>query len=256
MIAVGLDTGSIFVKAVVMDGDDVVASGIVSTSGDISRQAHALIREVLSKAGIERTQMDCLGVTGAGAERIKDADFSEDLLTCLGAAAAFYLPGVRYIIDMGGQSITSLEINQDGEVMMFMRNDKCASGSGRLLEVMSQKLNLDISDIDKVASDATGAVEISSQCGVFAESEVITQVNNGESVGAVMAGVCSSVARMAAAQGRKSNMNGHFTITGGVAKINTVTRVLQEKLGARLCPFPADPQLAAAIGAALLGDPD
>jgi activator of 2-hydroxyglutaryl-CoA dehydratase len=122
--------------------------------------------------------------------------------------------------------------------------------------VMSEKLNLDITAIDAAVASAAGPVEISSQCGVFAESEVISHVNNGESVGAVIAGVCSSVARMAAAQGRKSNMNGRFTITGGVAKLETVTRIVQEKLGAQLCPFPADPQLAAAIGAALLGDPE
>jgi predicted CoA-substrate-specific enzyme activase len=254
MITAGLDIGSLFTKAVIMRGDEVVASGMVRTSGDISQQAHALIRDVLIRGGIERTRVECLGVTGAGAEAIKDADFSEDLLACLGAVAAFYLPDVRYVIDIGGQSMTSLQVNEDGEVIVFLRNDKCASGSGRLLEVMSQKLKLDISEIDSATSSAAEPMEISSQCGVFAESEVITHVNNGESVGAVMAGVCSSVARMAAAQGRKSNVRGRFTVTGGVAKIKSVTRIVQEKLGEELCPFPADPQLAAAIGAALLGD--
>ncbi|MBN1656578.1 MAG: hypothetical protein JXA30_22595 [Deltaproteobacteria bacterium] len=256
MNTIGLDIGNLFTKAVLMRGDDLAAASVVRTSGDIPRQAHALIREIVDEAGLMRDRIDCLGVTGAGAEAIKDADFSEDTLACLAAAAVFYLSDVRTVIDLGGQSITSIQIDPDGEVIGFLRNDKCAAGSGRLLEVMSEKLNLTVADLDRAVARAAKQLEISNQCGVFAESEVITHINNGESVESVMAGVCSSVARIVVAQARKSNPIGRFTITGGVAKIAAVTRIVHEKLGGEFCPFPADPQLATAIGAALLGDPE
>jgi predicted CoA-substrate-specific enzyme activase len=186
---------------------------------------------------------------------IADADFTEDTLVCISAGAAFYLPDIRFTIDVGGQSITAIAMNQDAEVTNFMRNDKCASGSGRFLEMMSDKLKVGISEIDARAADSKKTVEISNQCGVFAEGEVISHINNGERVADVMAGVCSSVARMTAAQGRRFGITGDYTITGGVAKISSVTSTVRDKLGGNYHTFPHDPQLAAAIGAALLGDP-
>ncbi|HUT53738.1 MAG TPA: acyl-CoA dehydratase activase [bacterium] len=256
MIAIGCDVGSLFAKAVVMDGDKLLASRIARTTGNVASELEDLLSAVVSDAGASRNKVERLVATGAGADLVPGADLCEDGVACVAAAAAYYLPDVQLAIDIGGQSITALLLDPDGDVVNFMRNDKCASGSGRFLEMMSEKLNLDVSEVDRETAAAKGPVELTAQCGVFAESEVITHVNAGASRPDVMAGVCAAVAKIVVAQGRRFGSAGHYTLTGGVARTQAVTRIIRQKLPGTFHQFPFDPQLAAAIGAALLADTD
>jgi predicted CoA-substrate-specific enzyme activase len=254
MITLGCDIGSLFSKAVVLDEDEVVASRIIRTTGNIADEIGGLLKEVMKDAGLSRDQVDCMVGTGKGANFLKDADFIEDEINCVGVAASYYLPEVRLTIEVGGQSITSILLGGEGEVINYMRNDKCASGSGRFLEVMSEKLDVGMSEIDEAVKNSQNPVEMSNQCAVFAESEVITYLNNGEKTTDIIAGVCGSVAKMVAGQGMRFTKVDHYTITGGVAKIGAITNIVHEKLPGAFHRFPHDPQFAAAIGAALLGD--
>ncbi len=256
MICMGCDIGSLFSKAVILDGDDLIAGKVMRTTGNIADEIEELLKAVIQEAGIDRNKVDRLVGTGNGADLLKGAEFVEDIVTCVGAASGFYVPEVQLAIDIGGQSITSMLLNEDGEVTNFMRNDKCASGSGRFLEVMSDKLKMEIASIDETVAQSSRSVEISAQCGVFAESEVITHVNAGEKTPDIIAGICSSVANIVVAQGRRFGEADHYTLTGGVARIDSVCKIIRQKLGGTFHPFPHDPQLAAAIGAALLGDSD
>ncbi len=254
MICVGVDMGSLFCKAVVLDDDELMASRIIPTTGTIAQETAGLIEGVIKDAGLSRDRVDALVATGKGSDLLTDSDFVEDDINCVGVAAGYYLPDIRLVIDVGGQSITSILLDEEGDVKNFMRNDKCASGSGRFLEVMSNKLNLGMDSIDETASRAESPVEIGSQCGVFAESEVITHLNNGEKVSDIIAGVAAAVAKMVAAQGRRFDQAGEYSLTGGVSRLSSVTAVVAKRLGKDPQKFPFDPQLAAAIGAALLGD--
>ncbi len=254
MITMGCDLGSLLSKAVILDGDDLIAAKIIRTTGNIAEEIPELLAAVTEEAGIESGKVDCLVGTGSGADLIKGAEFVEDIITCVAAASSFYLPEVQLSIDIGGQSITSMLLNEDGEVTNFMRNDKCAAGSGRFLEVMSEKLDVELAGIDESVARSTKPVMISAQCGVFAESEVITHLNSGEETSDIIAGVCISVANIVVSQARRFGMADHYTLTGGVARIDFVGRIIREKLGGTFHRFPHDPGLAAAIGAALLGD--
>ena len=81
----------------------------------------------------------------------------EDQITCVAAAGDYYLEEVELVIDIGGQSITTIRIDQDGDGENYMRNDKCASGSGRFLEGISNKLDVDIACLDQEAARAAAA---------------------------------------------------------------------------------------------------
>jgi activator of 2-hydroxyglutaryl-CoA dehydratase len=72
----------------------------------------------------------------------------------------------------------------------------------------------------------------------------------------IVAGICGSIGRIAASQGRRVRGARRFTITGGVARFRSVVRVVRERLELDYVPFPENPQLAAALGAALLEDDD
>lgn len=252
-MTMGVDIGNIFSKAVVWKDEELVASGIIDTTGNISEEVGGLLEEVIKSAGVEKKDLECIVATGSGADLVSEAEYEDDEVTCVGIAAKSLVPEIDLAIDIGGQSITSLLLDEDGEVVDFMRNDKCASGSGRFLEVMSDALGVEVPEIDETVALSKKPVLISSQCGVFAESEIITHVNEGEKTADIIAGICDSVANIVVAQARRFGMADNYTITGGVARVGTVVRVINEKLGGSFHGFPHDPRLAAAIGAAIIG---
>lgn len=256
MMTLGIDVGNLLTKVVVLDADRMVASGMMPTTGNVAEEVAGLVESVLGDAGVKRADIGSVAVTGSGAELSGEGDVFEDEVTCVAAAAAYYLPEINMVVDVGGQSITSILLDEDGDVVNFMRNDKCASGSGRFLEVMSNAVGVDIDQIDTVARRSKGSVSISSQCGVFAESEVITHVNAGEDPDDIVSGLCDSVASIVSAQARRFTAGDRYTLTGGVARIGSVTERINERLDGDFSEFPHDPRLAACIGAALLAGLD
>jgi predicted CoA-substrate-specific enzyme activase len=248
----GIDVGNVLSKVVMLDSDRLVASGIMDTTGNVASEIEGLVGSVLTEAGLDLGRVGASAGTGSGAALLDGTDFREDEVTCVAAAAAYLLPEINMVVDIGGQSIASILIDEDGDVVNFMRNDKCASGSGRFLEVMSNAIGIGIDEIDGTVAEAKKAVSISSQCGVFAESEVITHLNAGEEPTDIVAGLCDAVASIVAAQARRFSAGDKYTLTGGVARIESVARGVREKLGGTYYRFPQDPMLAAAIGAALL----
>jgi predicted CoA-substrate-specific enzyme activase len=181
-------------------------------------------------------------------------DFEEETMSCVGVAVRQHLTEVTLVLDVGGQSITSMLLDREGDVVNFMRNDKCASGSGRFLEVMSQALGIPITELDQSAARAARPAPISSQCGVFVESEVITHLNAGIDPAEISAGLCDSVARIVVSQARRFAGDDKiaYSLTGGVARVQSVVDLICQRLEGTYNPFPLDPQLAAAYGAALL----
>ena len=256
MKSMGCDIGSLFSKAVIMDGERLLASRVIETTGNIAGDIEGLLEALCKEAGMDPSSLDGIVGTGSGAEFVEDADFLEDEIACIGWAARCFLPDVELVVDIGGQSITSILLDDEGDVVDFMRNDKCASGTGRFLEVMSNAVGIPVERIDEAASQASKQVSLSSQCGVFMESEVITHVNNGESPQDIVAGLCDSVARIVTSQARRFGMGNNYTFTGGVAKLNSVVDLICSRLDGEYMPFPQDAHLAAAIGAALLAEAD
>jgi len=237
----GVDVGMRFTKAVLWE-NGVVSSIIEETRGDL--------KPVLEK--IKQLSFNFCCSTGSGADLVEFAGVNEDDMACL-AIAARDLVDADFVLDIGGQSITAISLDKDGNVIDFMRNDKCASGSGRFLEVMASALGLDIDSIDKAVSEADRKLSITSQCAVFAESEVISYVNEGERRENIIAAVCDSITKLVVSQANRFGIRGGYTITGGVARFRSITDRVVNAIGGEYVEFP-HPQLAAAIGAAIVAE--
>lgn len=256
MITLGLDVGSIFTKAVLLKDDGIAASLVRETVGDISQRIGGMIDELLDTAGVAPDQVKACVSSGQGEDLVAQADFSEDEIACIAVATRHLLPDTELTIDIGGQSITTILSDPQGNILNYMRNDKCASGSGRFIEVISGALGVAVDDIDRTIEASRSKVPVSTQCAVFAESEVISHVNRGEAVPDIIAGVCDSTARIIVSQALRIGAVKGFTVTGGVALISGVVNVLKERLKGEYRPLPIDPRLAVAYGAALIGRED
>jgi len=252
LIVLGIDAGNLFSKAVLLDEDCLLSSSISETTGNVCSCVDSIVSEVLEKSGVTREDVKLFAVTGGGSELIEGLYLREDDVLCIAAAGAYYLPDVEMVVDIGGQSITSILIDEDGDVVDFMRNDKCASGSGRFLEILSGAAGIPIKDLSNAVELAENPVKIRSQCGVFAESEVISYLNEGKKPADILWGLCDAVAGIVAAQARRFPGVKKYTITGGVARIDALTSRIENKLEKEYLKFPHDPMLGAALGAALI----
>ena len=251
-ITLGVDAGSVLCKVVLLRDRQVAAWRAVPTRGDLVSVIQPLLADLLSEVGLVRSDAAALAATGRFRQMVPGADLQEEDLACVGWAAREVLPLVEQVLEVGGQSITAMTLDAEGEVTDFVRNDKCASGSGRFLEVMAEALGTGVEGLDRAAREAPRAAPVSDQCGVFVESEVVSLLNAGEPPGVIAAGLCDAVARIVAAQTRRLGPPGCFTITGGVGRLTTVADRVAQHLQAEHQPFPGDPGLAAAMGAALI----
>ena len=162
----------------------------------------------------------------------------------------FLIPGVRTIIDIGGQDAKAIKLNAKGKMDNFVMNDKCAAGTGRFLDVMAKVLETEISNLEKLDAAAEDPVSISNTCTVFAESEVISHLSANVSKKDIVAGIHNSVAKRVASLAKRIGIQDEVVMVGGVARNGGVVRAMGEALGKKVV-VPQQAQLTGAIGAAL-----
>ena len=211
--------------------------------------AERALEEALKQAKLQREDIDAMVTTGYGRTAITDGDKSITEITCHARGAHFLNPEVRTVIDVGGQDSKVIRLDENGAVANFVMNDKCSAGTGKFLEVMTNRLGLTQKELSELASQGKD-VTISSMCTVFAESEVISLIGKGTSREDIAYGVVESVA-VKVAQLISQLGGNHYFLTGGLCEDEYVISRLSHALNAPVESMPLA-RYAGAIGAALL----
>jgi len=247
-VAIGVDAGSTTWKGVVIDSaGEILGSVVVAAEPLVEQQTN---REVAKLREATQTPGDTpVGATGYGRKRV-GADRAITEITCH-ARGAFHRTGrAGVLVDMGGQDSKVIRIGPDGMVADFAMNDKCAAGTGRFLEVLLGRLKVAWDQVPGLVDSAESAVSVSSTCTVFAESEVISLMAEGEPVEGILKGVHQSLAsRVAALAGTIPTGTAVF-MSGGVALGQVMVDAMSAALGREVTVLP-EPQLVGALGAAL-----
>jgi len=251
MITVGVDVGSITAKAAVINDDGIAATKVILTGYNSKNAGKQVFKGVLANAGIESSQVDCIIATGYGRNSVNFADKAVTEITCHAAGAHYLNPDIRSIIDIGGQDSKAIVINENGKVIDFAMNDKCAAGTGRFLEVMARALEVNLDEFGNMSLKADNAASISSLCTVFAESEVVSLISKGENRQNIIAGIHESIASRVVAMGNRIGLRDPVMMTGGVAKNIGVVRALEKKINTSIS-VSENAQVTGAIGAGLI----
>jgi predicted CoA-substrate-specific enzyme activase len=172
-------------------------------------------------------------------------------ITCHAKGAHGLAPNLRTVIDIGGQDCKVISVSPKGTVLEFSMNDRCAAGTGRFFEAMARALNCGLEGISALENQGDEPCIISNQCSVFAESEVVTLVNEGIDIKNIIAGINSSVASRLMSMSRRVGVIEDVALTGGCSKNHGLAKALAEKLKITLQKLPEDPQIVGALGAAL-----
>ena len=250
IFTMGIDVGSTASKCVILkDGKDLVAKSLVAVGTGTTGPARA-IAEVLENAGMTREEMDFVLATGYGRNSLDGlADLQMSELSCHARGAAFLFPEVRTVIDIGGQDVKVIEI-ENGIMKNFVMNDKCAAGTGRFLDVMARVLEVNVEDLGRLGDQSTKEIGISSTCTVFAESEVISQLAVGTDKRDIINGIHKSVAGRVSGLCNRVGVRDLVVMTGGVAQNHGIVKALREQLGHEIHTSPLT-QYNGALGAAL-----
>ena len=249
----GIDSGSTTTNVVILDKNKKIqATMIIPTGAGARLSAEKSLDQAVEKAGIQKEEIVQIVTTGYGRAYIDTGDKSITEITCHAKGAHYLDPKVGTVIDIGGQDIKAIRVDENGGVKNFLMNDKCAAGTGRFLEMMARTLGLSLEELSKRGLDWKEDVVISSMCTVFAESEVISLVAQNKDLDDIIHGLNKSVAsKVAALTSRLGKQDpGHYMMTGGVAKNKGITQALEEKLGVELSIYE-EAQLCGALGAAL-----
>jgi predicted CoA-substrate-specific enzyme activase len=246
----GIDIGSTASKCVILrDGKEIVSKSLISVGAGTSGPQRA-IAEVLENAGMTRDQMAYVLATGYGRNSLEGiADHQMSELSCHAKGASFLFPDVHTVIDIGGQDVKVLQI-ENGMMTNFVMNDKCAAGTGRFLDVMARVLEVKVEELGDLAAKSTKDVAISSTCTVFAESEVISQLAMDTDKCDIINGIHHSVAARVAGLAHRVGVRELVVMTGGVAQNSGVVKALEEELGHTIHTSPLT-QYNGALGAAL-----
>ena len=246
----GIDIGSTASKCIMLaDGKDIVAKSLVAVGAGTSGPQRA-ISDVLENAGKTREDMAFTLATGYGRNSMMElADQQMSELSCHAKGAAFLFPDVHTVVDIGGQDVKVLQI-ENGVMTNFVMNDKCAAGTGRFLDVMARVLEVKVEDLGDLGAQSTKNVSISSTCTVFAESEVISQLSQDTAKCDIINGIHHSVAARVAGLAHRVGIREQVVMTGGVAQNKGVVSALEDELGCIIHTSPLT-QYNGALGAAL-----
>ncbi len=253
MITAGCDIGSLTAKAVILrDGEEIIGYDIIRVKTNPGASAREALERASEKAGVSNTEIEAIVGTGYGKDSVPFASQTVSEISCHARGAWWSLPSVRTIIDIGGQDSKAIRIDENGNVARYIYNDKCAAGTGRFLEVMAKALDVDLAQMGELAEKSTETIRISNQCVIFAETEVVSLINEGRETCDIIRGLHHAMANRVASLAKSIEVHEEVVMTGGVAKNSGMFSALSEGLGLPVRALPIDPQINGALGAALM----
>jgi predicted CoA-substrate-specific enzyme activase len=241
---IGIDLGSTAAKVVVLGTREW---RFVLPAGWSSLATAAEIRQRLESQGIDLGRAVVVA-TGYGRGAVKYATRQITEITCHGAGCAVEYPDCT-VIDIGGQDTKIIWLSH-GKVTDFLMNDKCSAGTGKFVEIMANRLEVEIDTLFTLAESGSPLV-ISSLCTVFAESEIIGQMAAGRKREDIAAGVVDSVAAKVAGLALQRSLRETVLLTGGLSHLPFFAACLSRKLRHPVLNLPQG-RFSGAYGAALL----
>jgi predicted CoA-substrate-specific enzyme activase len=250
-VKVGVDLGSAAVKAVLVEGDEIVWRGQAPTAPGQAALAKSLWLRGLSELGLNDSAVLGVAATGYGQNLCALAEARVDEISA-NAAGLFRLSHgqARRAVNIGGQDVKIIRLDAEGNVADFKMNDKCAAGTGRFFDLTARLLDVPLADFPKISQSAQAGVTLNSTCVVFAETEIVSLMAQGVAVGDIVHALHGSVARRVASLLGRADLEEEIWLDGGPALNSALAEALADELMAevRVTDWP---QYTVAYGAAL-----
>ena len=254
-ITAGIDVGSTYTKAILLDeGGEILGRAVRPSGFKLGVAADQVFHTCLSEAGLQRGDVRYVVSTGMGRHRVEFRNVQATDLTAGARGVGRLFPGTRTVLDVGGQTMKASRLDVAARVLSFRLNDKCAAGTGAFLEKTARYMGYTTSEIGPLMATSKESVPISGVCAVFAESEVINHLSLGTPPSDIMQGAIESLVSRSVQLMKRVKGEPEYTLIGGILRFSTMAQAVRNQLGSDVnVPDVEMVQFVSALGAAILG---
>jgi len=252
MITAGIDVGTGSIKVLILDGDRILSKAILVSGLEESKAIESAFDEAVSKAGISEDSIEFSIATGAGAKNASNVRETVTDITSAARGAFFLIPQARTVIDVGSEQARAVKCNENGDVIDFATNEKCAAGAGAFIEAMARAVETDFNQFVALSFESNKDIPLNAQCAVFAESEVVSLINSDATTADISRAINRSIGERTSSMTRRIGLEEKVVLIGGVALnagfVDSLGKFLKMEI-----VVPEDPIFVNALGAALIG---
>lgn len=249
----GIDIGSGTSKGVITRDGELLAYHMLPSGVNYRTAAEKLREELLAKAGLSLQDIACTTATGQGSGNVTFSNQQVTDIRCCARGINSIFPPARTVIDVQGQSTQVIRLSESGQVANFVISEKCASGSGRFLDIIANVLQIELEDAGPLSLKSDNPVVFTTGCAVFGESEAVSRVSEGIPKEDILAGVHKALAEKISALVNRVRLEERCAISGGGGLNTGLIKWVEEKLGVQLL-VPPQPQFVTALGAAIMAE--
>ena len=250
-ITAGIDAGTKTIKTVLIEDNTSISNSILNLDKESTDESvRGSLNQVLRESAVSGDAVKYIMVTGAGGRFVSLANGFTPEFVCLCRGMERVNPNVRTILDIGSDKTLVVRCVH-GIPLRVERNDRCAAGTGRFLERVSETLKVPLDQMQEFAREERERLEIQNTCAVFAESEIISLIHQKKSPEDIMKGVLRSLALRIYTQLLEVGLEKEIAMTGGVAKNRGLSMALEKRVNARIY-VPSNPEMIAALGAGII----
>lgn len=254
MIVAGIDCGAKNTKTIILKDSEIIGRGLALTGFDQDKAVKASIDAAIGNAGIDAETIKKIASTGAGGEDVKEADIKVNEIKAMAKAANYFFPSARTVTDVGAEMGRAAKIDENGKVLDFAINEKCAAGAGAFIEAMARALEVKLEEMGPLALESDKAIPMNAQCAIFAESEVVGLIHAKTEKKDISKAIHDAMASRIVSMIRRIGVNEDIVMIGGVGLNPGFVNSLQTELGIEKVYIPDDPAYGAAVGAALVAE--
>ena len=202
---------------------------LLASEPSLSTAAETIQDAIESALGVELEETYLVG-TGYGRVTLPfSKEHIRSEILCHGLGAHIMYPKTRTVLDIGGQDTKGIQVDENGIVVNFQMNDRCAAGCGRYLGYIADELNMGLHELGPLAMKSDRPARINSTCTVFAGAELRDRLSLGEKREDILAGLHRAIIlRAISIISRSGGVTDEFTFTGGVAKNEAAVRELRK----------------------------
>jgi predicted CoA-substrate-specific enzyme activase len=258
MLNAGIDIGTLWTKAVVLEDNKILGWSLSLTGESCTAAAEDTLQKALEPSGASINDIVSVIATGAGQTEVCGDTARPPLahgqatdVVCVARGIKFLNPDSSGVIDMGGESTLAVKLDEKGRVADYTRNDKCAAGTGIFLDAMGKVMGVEMEEMGPFSLKSAAEVNISSMCVVFAESEVVSLVHRQTPKEDIISGIHKSIATRIFGLVNRIGLNGDNMAIGGLARNVGILYWIEEMMKKKLI-VPENPQIVSALGAAVV----
>jgi len=243
----GIDCGSVGIKAVLLDRD----KNVLFTDYRRNRGLIEALQGIVFRLHDE--QVARVGVTGSGrnfAAIVIGADVIETEILAHAIGTLSLYPQVNTILDIGGEDCKIMKI-RNKTLVDFQMNQVCGAGTGSVLDAIATRMGIEIQNVSDIALSSKNKLDFPGKCGIFTQSSVVSRLNAGADKSDILMGVIRALVSNYIMLGKGIELKAPFTFQGAVALNEAVVTALEEELESEVIVPEYAPYMGA-IGVAIL----